>query len=94
MTQSETYQKARDRAEAKYQFYVHVAVYVAVMVLLVVINMITSPASNWSIWPLIGWGLAVVLHGLRVFVLGGKRAIVDAMTEQEIQQTRSEDSRN
>lgn len=85
--QTEAYQKARGRAEAKYQFYVHVAVYVAVMVLLVVINMITSPESNWSIWPLLGWGLAVVLHGLRVFVLGGKSAIVDAMTEDELKKS-------
>lgn len=85
--QTKTYQKARGRAEAKYQFYVHVAVYVAVMVLLVVINMITSPEANWSIWPLLGWGLAVVLHGLRVFVLGGKSAIVDAMTEDELKKS-------
>ncbi|MBO6675471.1 MAG: 2TM domain-containing protein [Rhizobiales bacterium] len=76
--------KARRRAEAKYSFFVHAAVYAAVMVLLVVINVVTDPGFIWFIWPLIGWGFAVVLHGLRVFVLADRSDIVDAMTEREL----------
>jgi len=26
------------------------------------------PQSLWFIWPLMGWGIAIVLHALRVFV--------------------------
>ncbi|MDJ0824179.1 MAG: 2TM domain-containing protein [Rhodobacter sp.] len=84
MSQTEDYERAKRRAEAKYQFYVHAAVYVAVMALLVIIDMLTSPGSTWSIWPLIGWGLAVALHAARVFVFADKGAIVDALTEQEL----------
>ena len=73
MSDTEQYAIARRRAEAKYGFFVHTAVYAAVMVLLVVVNMVTSPGDIWFIWPLIGWGVAVVLHGLRVFVLADAR---------------------
>ena len=75
---------ARSRAEAKYRFYKHVAVFVVVNVLLLIINLITSPGYMWSIWPLIGWGVALVLHGLNVFVFNGSNEILDRMTEHEL----------
>ncbi|PRY19594.1 2TM domain-containing protein [Aliiruegeria haliotis] len=84
MTQTRKYALARQRAEAKYGFFVHAGVYVAVMVLLVVINVLTAPETLWSIWPMMGWGLAVVLHGIRVFRSGGKNTILDALTEDEL----------
>lgn len=92
MSVSENYAQARARAEAKYGFYKHVAVYVAVMALLVMINFLTSPDSNWSIWPLLGWGFAVALHGLRVFFGSTRNRIVDGLTEQEMRRTRNEGS--
>jgi hypothetical protein len=87
MPQTEEYARARARAEAKYGFFVHAAVYAAVMLLLVVINLITSPGSIWFIWPLIGWGLAVALHGARVFLLADREEMVDALTERELRQS-------
>jgi len=87
MTQEGEYAKARRRAVAKYGFFVHAAVYAAVMVLLVVINVMTSPNVIWFIWPLIGWGFAVALHGMRVFLLADRNEIVDALTERELRQS-------
>lgn len=84
MTQTEGYSKARRRAEAKYGFFVHSAVYAAVMVLLVVINLLTSPGVIWFIWPLFGWGFAVALHEVRVFLLSDRNKIIDALTEREL----------
>ncbi len=77
-------ESARARAEAKYKFFVHVAVFLAVMLLLVIIDMLTSPGVIWFIWPLVGWGLAVVLHGAKVYLLADRNAIIDAMTEREL----------
>ena len=87
MSHSEDYERARGRAEAKYGFFVHTAVFAAVMVLLVVINLLTSPGTIWFIWPLIGWGFAVVLHGARVFLFADRNTIVDALTEYELRQS-------
>jgi len=84
MAPSEEYAKARERAKAKYRFFVHAAVYAAVMILLVFVNLVTSPRAIWFVWPLVGWGLAVVLHGVRVFLLADKNALVDKMTEHEL----------
>ena len=87
MIHSNDYADARARAEAKYGFFVHAAIYAAVMVLLVVINLLTSPGTIWFIWPLIGWGFAVALHGMRVFLLADKNVILDALTERELRQS-------
>ena len=90
MTQTDEYARARARAEAKYRFFVHAGVFAAVMVLLVVINMLTSPHVAWFVWPLIGWGFAVVLHGVRVFLLADRNVVIDALTEYELRQTGTE----
>ena len=81
------YEQARGRAEQKYGFFVHVAVYAAVILLLVVINLLTSPGTFWSIWPMIGWGFAVALHWARVFLLEDKTAMIDALTERELRRS-------
>ncbi len=60
------------------------------MLLLVAINMLTSPGTVWFIWPLLGWGLAVVLHGARVFLMADRDAILDVMTERELRRTDAE----
>lgn len=87
MQQREDYEGARGRAKAKYGFFVHAVVYTAAMVLLVVINLLTSPETLWFVWPLIGWGIAVALHGARAFLLADENTIVDALTERELKQS-------
>ena len=87
MTQTDAYAKARERATAKYRFFVHAGVYAAVMVLLVFINLMTSPRAIWFVWPLIGWGFAVVLHGVRVFLLADKNVVIEKLTERELRRS-------
>ena len=48
-------------------FYAHLTSYVVVMIGLIVINLFTSPDNFWAKWPLIGWGIGVISHGLSVF---------------------------
>ena len=62
------YLKAKERVETLRGFYIHLTVYVIVNLGLFFINMITSPETLWFIWPLMGWGIAIALHALRVFV--------------------------
>jgi len=65
------YQKAKERVATLRDFYSHLTVYVIVILGLIFINLTTSPGSLWFVWPLMGWGIAVALHALRVFALGG-----------------------
>ena len=63
------YQKAKERVTVLRGFYRHLSVYVIVNLGLFLINMKMSPESLWFFWPLMGWGIAIVLHALRV--IGG-----------------------
>ena len=76
--------RARGRAEAKFRFYKHLAVYLAVSLLLVAINFLRSPDLFWAIWPILGWGLAIIIHAVSVFGASRKKEIIDRMTDKEM----------
>ncbi|MCI5074169.1 2TM domain-containing protein [Oricola sp.] len=76
--------RARGRAEAKFGFYKHLAVYAVVCVLLLVINFLTEPGSYWVIWPVLGWGVAIIIHAVTVFGARRKEEIIDRMTDKEM----------
>lgn len=67
MDDSERREAALERIKAKRDFRKHVAVYVIVNTMLVVIWALTSPGYFWPIWPMLGWGVGLVLHGWTVF---------------------------
>ncbi|MGK2742236.1 2TM domain-containing protein [Tepidicaulis sp. LMO-SS28] len=48
-------------------FYTHAIQYAVVMSGLALLNLWTSPGFWWVIYPAIGWGIGVALHGLSVF---------------------------
>ncbi len=76
--------RAQLRARAKYGFYKHLAVFFVINLMLFLINIITGPGYFWSIWPLMGWGVAIAIHALRVFVFDTREAeIVDRLAERE-----------
>lgn len=76
--------RARGRAEAKFGFYKHLAVYAVVCVLLLVINFLTEPGSYWVIWPVLGWGVAIIIHAVTVFGARRKEEIIDRMPDKEM----------
>lgn len=69
----ERYQRAKRRMEAEKGFYIHLFVYAAVNTGLFLINFVGGRGEGnwWFVWPLAGWGIAVVVHGLSVFVFSG-----------------------
>ena len=48
-------------------FFVHLFTYVAVNVLLIIVNLLYMPTYYWFLFPLIGWGLLVAAHAYVVF---------------------------
>lgn len=91
MENQEAYQRAKRRAEAKIGFYIHLAVYMGVNVLLVIINLSTSPQYIWFIWPLLGWGIGLFFHGMSIFVFSGKKfkRIKEKMIQDEMKKESS-----
>ncbi len=60
-------QQAERRVEEKKKFYAHFSSFVFVNTFLFILNMITSPGNWWFYWPLLGWGLSIVIHASKVF---------------------------
>lgn len=75
-------QRAVRRIRAKREFWVHFAVYLAVNALLVVIWAMTSAAHFWPVWPILGWGIAIIVHAVRVY--GGSSEISEAQIDREL----------
>lgn len=71
-------ERARKRAKELREFYGHVATYVVVNTLLVVIDVVDGSAGtsflglNWAYWPILGWGIAIVVHAVSVFLPLGR----------------------
>lgn len=72
MTEAQKIARAERRVRAMTGFYIHLAVFVAVMALLLVLNLMDT--SDWWVqWPLLGWGLGVAGHWWAVFGQGSDR---------------------
>lgn len=69
--EKECYERARKRVEEIKGFYIHLLVYVLVNLGLFLVNILSSPHGLWFYWPLLGWGVGVVAHGISVFGLRG-----------------------
>ncbi|MCM3570691.1 2TM domain-containing protein [Neobacillus mesonae] len=70
MEDNEKYLRAKKRVQNLKSFYLHLTVYVLVNIMLFVINL-TSGADNWwFIYPLSGWGIGLLVHGITTFAYG------------------------
>jgi len=68
----EKYKEAKGRVKELKDFYRNLLTYVGVNILLIIINLITSPGNLWFYWVTIFWGIGIVLHASKVFILKGK----------------------
>ncbi len=60
---------ARRRAGMKMGWYVHATVYIAVNLMLAVIA--SGSDRNWAIYPALGWGIGLAIHGIVVYLIAG-----------------------
>lgn len=66
-TEEERYNLAKKRVQEVKGFYGNLTAYIVVNIFLMVVNFMTSPEHLWFYWPMLGWGIGVLFHGLRVF---------------------------
>ena len=72
MMSDEQYDKAKKRVEELKKFYSNLVTYIVINLVLIIINLVTSPGSLWFYWVTIFWGIAILLHASRVFIFKGK----------------------
>ena len=66
-TEAERLYRARKKVKEIREFYEHLTVFILVTIILIMINLLTSPGYLWFVWCVLGWGIGVVLHGLSLF---------------------------
>jgi hypothetical protein len=72
---------ARRRAGAKLGWYIHAGVYIAVNLLLALLSAMSD--RHWAVFPAVGWGIGLAIHGVVVFVLTGGGGLHDRLVQQE-----------
>ncbi|OGB15579.1 MAG: hypothetical protein A2W72_24905 [Burkholderiales bacterium RIFCSPLOWO2_12_67_14] len=78
---------ARRRAGAKLGWYIHATVYLLVNLCWFMLWQFGPEfglgARRWSIFPVLGWGLGLALHGVSVFVLGNGSGLRERLVQKE-----------
>jgi hypothetical protein len=72
---------ARRRAGAKMGWYIHATVYVLVNLFLVILA--SSRGQDWAMYPLLGWGLGLLIHGAVVFFVAPGGNVYDRLLDRE-----------
>ncbi len=67
MDDSERREAALARVKGKREFRTHVAVYLIVNAMLVAIWALSGQGYFWPVWPILGWGVGLAIHGWTVF---------------------------
>jgi hypothetical protein len=83
---------ARRRAGAKLGWFIHASVYLLVNAMLYAISSEGWGHRHWSLGPVLGWGIGLLLHGFSVFVLGG--SLRERMVQRELENLRSRQGRH
>ncbi len=84
LTDEQRRQRAIQRIKARYDFKVHLVVFVVVNAALIAMWYATSRSADgalgffWPIFPLLGWGIGLALHGYTTY-------FPPAVTEEQIQ---------
>ena len=73
--------QARRRAGAKMGWYFHAAVYVAVNILLAALS--AHSGRHWAVFPALGWGLGLAIHGLAVWFKLSRHGFYERMVQRE-----------
>lgn len=72
---------ARKRAGKKIGWYIHAFVYVVVNIGLALLS--TFSGRYWAVFPALGWGLGLLIHGLVVFVTPPGNGFRERLVQQE-----------
>jgi hypothetical protein len=72
---------ARKRAAAKLGWYIHAAVYLTVNLLLTLLSALSG--HHWAVFPAMGWGLGLAIHGAVVFLALPGSGLHERLLQQE-----------
>jgi uncharacterized protein YhhL (DUF1145 family) len=83
----ERYFKAKKRFEKIKAFYGHLVIYFCVIPVVILINLKYTPEFQWFWYSVIGGGIPLLIHALKVFVFNGnweEKKIQEILKKEEI----------
>jgi hypothetical protein len=72
---------ARKRAGAKLGWYLHASVYILVNLLLITLSV--ASGRHWAVFPAVGWGIGLAVHGVVVFLVTGGGGMYERLVQAE-----------
>ncbi|MEC4049889.1 2TM domain-containing protein [Flavobacterium sp. SUN046] len=66
-TDQERYYYAKKKVNDIRGFYGNLIAYIVFNIFFLILNLLTSPKQLWFYLPLLGWGVGVFFHGMKVF---------------------------
>lgn len=81
LTEQQIDRLARKRAAAKMGWFVHALVYACVNLGLALLAW--QGGRDWHVYPLLGWGLGLALHGAAVWLLGPGSSLTQRLVARE-----------
>ncbi len=64
METNEAYKNAKRKAGLLKELYSHLSTYLVANGIFFLVNYLTAPGEWWFLYPLIGWGICLTIHGL------------------------------
>lgn len=66
-TNEQRLRNAQRNARRKVGFFIHGAVFLLVNLVLFTINVWSGNSLTWAVFPFLGWGTSILIHGVAVF---------------------------
>ena len=79
------YRRAAVRATMQRTFYRHVMIYIVVNVALAAVNLLKDPNHLWFQWGMLGWGIGLLVHGLKVYSYRWSGSRREQMIQRELE---------
>ena len=79
--------QARRRAGMKMGWYIHATVYLAVNAMLFLLAAMGD--RNWAMFPAVGWGFGLAIHGIVVFLVTGG-GLHERLVQRELRQLQTQ----
>jgi len=61
--------RAKKKAAALRGFYSHLISYIIINILLIIVNLLTSPNDIWFYWVTLFWGIGIIFHAMDTFTI-------------------------
>ena len=81
-------QTAEQNAKLKVEFRIHLVTFIAVNAILAAINLILTPEYLWVIWPVLGWGIGLIVHAINVHA-STNSSFKERMIEKELEKQKN-----